>query len=431
MSFSSKLTIDKVNFKGQRVLIRVDFNVPLDKNGVVQDPKRIVASLPTIKYVLEAGAKSVVLMSHLGRPDGRVQAKYSLAPVAKELEKHLKKPVTFLPNCVGPETEAACKNIKENGQVFLLENLRFHVAEEGKGKNAKGEKMKATKEDIAAFRASLKNLGDVYVNDAFGTAHRAHSSMVGVNLPVRAGGFLIKTELAAFAKALEHPQRPFLAIMGGAKVKDKIQLIENMLDKVDEMIISGGMAFTFKKVIDNVKIGASMFDEEGSKMVSKIMEKAKAKGVKIHLPTDYVIGDKFDKNCKIDTADDKSGIPDGWLGMDHGPNTAAAFAQVIWRAKTIVFNGPCGVFEFPAFSAGTARALQAVAAATVLNGCVSILGGGDSAAAAKKFGMVKLMTHVSTGGGATLELLEGRPMPGIEALIKSVDLPPQFLKSKL
>lgn len=250
-----------------------------------------MGAVPTIKHALEHGAKAVILMSHLGRPDGKRTPKDSLKAVVPELESQLGKKVTFLDDCVGEEVEQACRN-PEQGSVILLENLRFHLEEEGKGVDEKGNSVKADKAQVASFRKSLTALGDVYVNDAFGTAHRAHSSMVGVELPVRAAGFLMKKELDYFAKALENPERPFLAIMGGAKVQDKIQLIENMLDKVDEMIIGGGMAFTFKKQLEGVNIGKSLFDEEGSKIVQKIMDKAKAKNVKIHLPVDYRTADK-------------------------------------------------------------------------------------------------------------------------------------------
>jgi len=413
--FSSKLSVDQVDVRGKRVLIRVDFNVPLDKNGQVRDSKRISASIPTIKHVLERGAKAVILMSHLGRPDGQPNKKYSLAPVVPVLSKLLNRDVIFLNDCVGPEVEAACAN-PATGSVILLENLRFHIEEEGKGKDASGNKIKASKDAIAKFRASLSKLGDVYVSDAFGTAHRAHSSMVGVNLPIRAAGFLIKTELDAFAKALDKPQRPFLAIVGGAKVEDKIQLIENLLEKSNEMIIGGGMAFTFKKVLTGMNIGKSLYDPKGAELVPKIMAKAKALNVKIHLPVDWITANKIGNDAKIGYATEKTGIPADEMGLDHGPETAANFMQVIFRAKTIIMNGPPGVFEYSAFSTGTQRLLECIAAATHFGGAVSILGGGDSAFAAKKFQLSKFFTHVSTGGGATLELLEGKPMPGIAAL---------------
>jgi phosphoglycerate kinase len=414
LKLSNKLSIDQVDVKGKRVLMRVDFNVPI-KDGKVADPLRIQEAIPSIQHVLKSGARAVILMSHLGRPDGKASKKYSMAPVVPVLEAKLGRKVTFLDGCVGPAVEQACKNPPE-GSVILLENLRFHIEEEGSAKGADGKKVKADKAKVAEFRASLTKLGDVYINDAFGTAHRAHSSMVGVQLPVRASGFLLRKELGAFSRVVESPARPYLAILGGAKVKDKIQLIENLLDKVDEMIIGGGMAFTFKKVIDGVKIGKSLFDEEGSKIVQKLVDKARANGVKLHLPVDYRVADKFAKDAKIDVASDKTGVPDEWMGLDCGPISSKNFAQAIWRAKTIVFNGPMGVFEFPAFASGTYSALQAVCAATQLNGAYSIIGGGDTAAAVAQFGMSNLVSHVSTGGGASLELLEGKALPGIVAL---------------
>jgi phosphoglycerate kinase len=412
-SMASKLSIDKVALKGKRVLARVDFNVPL-KEGKITNTQRIDEAVPTIKHALDGGAKSVVLMSHLGRPDGTASAKFSMAPCVPVLEKRLGRPVLFLKDCVGAEVEAACAN-PPAGSVILLENLRFHVEEEGKGKAADGTKVKASKEAVAAFAASLTRLGDVYVNDAFGTAHRAHASMVGVKLPVRAAGFLLKKELDYFAQALENPKRPFLAILGGAKVADKIQLITSLLDKVDEMIIGGGMAFTFKKVANGVDIGDSMFDEEGAKLVADIMAKAKAKGVKLHLPVDYVAADKFDKDAKTKLVTDAQGVGAGWRGLDVGPASNKIFAEAVLRAKTIVWNGPAGVFEWKAFETGTRSISDAVVAATA-KGAVSIIGGGDTATAAVQFGAAGKVSHVSTGGGASLELLEGKVLPGVAAL---------------
>lgn len=409
-----KLSIDQVELSGKRVLIRVDFNVPQDKQtGAITNTARIVAALPTINYALEHGA-SVVLMSHLGRPDGKVDMKYSLKPVAEKLEELLKRPVTFLPDCVGPETEAACARLAP-GSVVLLENLRFHIEEEGKVKNADGTSTKADPKAVEAFRASLSKLGDVYVNDAFGTAHRAHSSMVGCALPQRAVGFLMKKELDAFSAVLDNPKRPLLAILGGAKVADKIQLINNLLDRANEIIIGGGMAFTFKKVVENVEIGNSLFDPEGAKIVADLVKKAAEKGVKLHLPTDYVCGDKFDAAANVKQADDKSGIPVCWMGLDVGPASIAKFAEVIRRAQTIIWNGPPGVFEMEAFAAGTKSMAAEIAAATE-RGAVTVIGGGDTATAAKKNGIVEKVTHCSTGGGASLELLEGKLLPGIDAL---------------
>lgn len=423
---SSKASIDEIQLRGKRVLIRVDFNVPI-KDGKIKDTNRIDEALPTIRYALAQGAQSVVLMSHLGRPDGYPNKKYSLSPLIPYLSQQLNKQVQFLPDCVGESIESKLAS-PEAGSVYLLENLRFHLEEEGKGKNPQdGKKVKADKESIKKFRDSLSKLGDIYVNDAFGTAHRAHSSMVGVHLPQKTAGFLLRKELQAFSRALEAPQRPYLAILGGAKVADKIPLIENLIDKVDEMIIGGGMVFTFKKVLEEMKIGNSLFDEEGSRIVKQLIEKAKKKGVKIHFPVDFMCGDKFSKDCKVEyCVDNKNGgIRDGFMGLDIGPKSSILFSQVIGRAKTIILNGPMGVFEFPSFAAGTVSVLQSIVAATQLGGAFSIIGGGDSASAAKEFGVDKLVSHVSTGGGAALELLEGKQLPGIVALSEKA------VKSKL
>jgi phosphoglycerate kinase len=411
-----KLSIDKLNLQGKRVLMRVDFNVPQDKaTGAITNPQRIVAALPTIKYALDHGA-AVVLMSHLGRPDGERKEKYSLKPVAAKLQELLGRPVTFLSDCVGPDVEAACAALKPGG-VILLENLRFHVAEEGKVKDAKtGETIKkATPEHVAAFRASLTKLGDVYVNDAFGTAHRAHSSMVGVQLPQRAAGFLMKKELDAFAQVLDHPKRPLLAILGGAKVADKIQLIENLLDKADEIIIGGGMAFTFLKAINHMAIGSSLYDPQGAAVVPKVMEKAKALNKQIHLPNDFLAADKFDKNANTQIVTAAQGISDGWQGLDCGPASIKRFEEIVGRAKTIIWNGPVGVFEMDKFAAGTRAIMDAMVSATK-RGAVTIIGGGDTATAAAKWHADDKVTHCSTGGGASLELLEGKVLPGIAAL---------------
>ncbi|TMW59462.1 hypothetical protein Poli38472_004531 [Pythium oligandrum] len=408
-----KLSIKNVDVKGKRVLIRVDFNVPF-QNGAISNTQRIDAALPTVQYALDNGAKAVVLMSHLGRPDGAVVQKYSLAPVATYLNTKLGRKVTFLNDCVGPEVEAACAD-PAPGSVILLENLRFHIEEEGKTVDKAGNKVVAAKEDVAKFRASLSKLGDVYVNDAFGTAHRAHSSMVGVDHPQKAAGFLLDKELVYFAKALESPERPFVSILGGAKVADKIQLIMNMLDKVDEMVIGGGMAFTFKKVLNNMEIGGSLYDEEGAKIVPAIVEKAKEKNVTLHLPTDFVIADKFaaDAAHKVVTQDE--GIPAGWMGLDVGPASQAAFSAAISNAKTIVWNGPMGVFEFDAFAHGTKSVMDAVVKVTT-TGATTIIGGGDTATCCVKFDTEDKVSHVSTGGGASLELLEGKVLPGVAAL---------------
>ncbi|KPM42178.1 Phosphoglycerate kinase [Neonectria ditissima] len=415
MSLSNKLSITDVDVKGKRVLIRVDFNVPLDSDSNVTNNQRIVGALPTIKYAIDNGAKAVILMSHLGRPNGAPNPKYTLRPVVGELEKLLGKSVTFAPDSVGPEVEEIV-NKADNGAVILLENLRFHIEEEGSSKDKDGKKTKADKAEVELFRNGLTALGDVYVNDAFGTAHRAHSSMVGVNLPQKAAGFLMKKELDYFAKVIESPARPFLAILGGAKISDKIQLIDNLLDKVNTLIICGGMAFTFKKTLENVSIGGSLFDEAGSKIVGDLVKKAEAKGVKIVLPVDYITADKFAKDANTGYATDAEGIPDGWMGLDCGEKSVALYKEAIADAKTILWNGPAGVFEFDAFATGTKATLDAVVEGCQKDGKIVIIGGGDTATVAKKYNAEDKLSHVSTGGGASLELLEGKELPGVTAL---------------
>ncbi|MDD6092080.1 MAG: phosphoglycerate kinase [Hallerella succinigenes] len=414
----AKLSIEDLELAGKRVFIRVDFNVPQDKvTGEITNTKRIEAALPTIQYALDKGA-AVILASHLGRPNGKVNANFSLAPVAKKLEELIKKPVKFLNDCCGAEVEAECAKAQP-GEIILLENLRFHIEEEGKAKvkNEDGTetKIKADPAAVEAFRASLSKLADVYVNDAFGTAHRAHSSMVGVNLPQKAAGFLMNKELKAFDKVLNNPPRPFLAILGGSKVADKILLINNLLDKADEIIIGGGMAFTFKKVIDGIEIGNSLFDEEGAKLVPELLEKAKKAGKKIILPVDYVAAEKFDAAAANKVVTDAEGIPAGWMGLDVGPKSTEIFCDAIKSAKTIVWNGPAGVFEFDAFAKATKAMADAIVEATAA-GAITVIGGGDTATAAKKFGADKKVTHTSTGGGASLELLEGKVLPGVAFL---------------
>lgn len=396
---------------GKRVLMRVDFNVPQDKvTGVITNTARIAAALPTIQYALEQGA-SVVLMSHLGRPDGQRIAKFSLQPVATELEKLLGRPVKFLDDCVGASVEAACATLAP-GTVVLLENLRFHIEEEGKVKLEDGTSKKADPVAVAAFRASLTKLGDVFVNDAFGTAHRAHSSMVGVTLAEKAAGFLMEAELKAFAKVLDHPDRPLLAILGGAKIADKIPLINNLLDKANKVIIGGGMAYTFHKVNRGMQIGSSLYDKAGAEIVAELEAKAKAKGVELIFPVDFVCGDKFGPDAQTQSAELATGIPDGWEGFDAGPKSIALYRQAILASKTIVWNGPPGVFEFEIF-AGASKAMAAAIAEATAAGATTVVGGGDTATAAKKFGVAKKVTHCSTGGGASLEFLEGKALPGV------------------
>ncbi|MDE3084823.1 MAG: phosphoglycerate kinase [Verrucomicrobiota bacterium] len=407
-------SIRDLDLAGKRVLMRVDFNVPQDKaTGAITNNQRIAAALPTIKFALDKGA-NVVLMSHLGRPDGQKIAKFSLKPVAAELSKLLGKPVAFADDCVGPIAEKVATALKP-GQVLLLENLRFHIEEEGKVKLEDGSSKKADLKAIEEFRASLSRLGDVYVNDAFGTAHRAHSSMVGVKLPQKAAGFLMEAELKAFAAVLDHPQRPLLAILGGAKIADKIPLIKNLLEKANEIIIGGGMTFTFKKVLDGMEIGQSLFDPEGAKIVGELVEKAKARGVKLIFPIDYICADKFAADANTRSADDSTGIPAGWQGLDAGPKSVALYREAILRAKTIIWNGPPGVFEFEKFAGATKAMAEAIAEATA-KGATTVVGGGDTATAAKKFKVDGKVSHCSTGGGASLEFLEGKVLPGVAFL---------------
>jgi phosphoglycerate kinase len=407
-------SIRDLPLKGKRVLMRVDFNVPQDKaTGAITNNQRIVAALPTIRHALDQGA-SVVLMSHLGRPDGKAVPKFSLRPVADELAKLLGRPVAFAPDCVGPVAEAAASALKP-GEVLLLENLRFHLEEEGKVKLEDGTLVKADPAAVAQFRAGLSKLGDVYVNDAFGTAHRAHASVVGINLPQKAAGLLMEAELKAFAAVLDHPQRPLLAILGGAKIADKIPLIKNLLAKADEIIIGGGMSYTFKKVIDGMEIGSSLFDPEGAKIVRELSDEARSRGVKLIFPVDYVCADKFDPNANTRPATDATGIPAGWQALDAGPESVKLYRDAILRAKTIVWNGPAGVFEFDKFAEGTKAMAAAVAEATA-RGAITVVGGGDTATAAKKFKVADKVTHCSTGGGASLEFLEGKVLPGVAFL---------------
>lgn len=409
-------TLRDLPLAGKRVLMRVDFNVPQDKATLqITNNQRIVSALPTIRFALEQGA-AVVLMSHLGRPDGEKVAKYSLKPVAAELQKLLGKPVQFLDDCVGPSVEAACaKGQLKAGSVVLLENLRFHLEEEGKvkvkNKDGTETSRKAEPAAIEAFRTSLKKLGDVYVNDAFGAAHRAHSSVSGiVGLPT-AAGFLMQQELDAFAKVLASPARPFVAILGGAKVSDKLPVIENLLPKVDTLIIGGAMAYTFLVQMGQ-KVGKSLVEKDLVEAAGKVLAQAKAAGKKLLLPTDHVCAAEFkaDSPPSVHTA-----IPDGLMGLDIGPASVKAYVDALKGAKTVIWNGPMGVFEMDAFCKGTEAVAKAVAAATAA-GAFTVVGGGDSVAAAEKLGITSKLSHVSTGGGASLELLEGKVLPGVKAL---------------
>ncbi|HCI55258.1 MAG TPA: phosphoglycerate kinase [Bacteroidales bacterium] len=414
--------IQDFNFKGLKAIVRVDFNVPLDKKTfVVTDDTRIRGALPTIKKIIGDGG-SCILMSHLGRPEGR-QEKYSLKPVIPVLEKYLGIKVKFADDCLSEEAAKMAAELKP-GEVLLLENVRFYPEEEGKPilpETATEEEKKAAKAELKAKQKEmakrLASYADVYVNDAFGTAHRAHATtaVIADFFPPdkKMFGFLINSELAALDKVLHNPQKPFTAIMGGAKVSDKILLIENLLNKVDNLLIGGGMAYTFVKAKGG-KIGKSLCEEDKLDLALSILEKAKEKGVNIYLPVDSVNADKFDNDTQtiLTPIDD---IPDGWMGLDIGEKTIEIFSKVIENSKTILWNGPMGVFEMEKFSAGTVAIAKAIASATG-KGAYSLVGGGDSVAAVNKFNLADKMSFVSTGGGAMLEYMEGKKLPGITAI---------------
>lgn len=390
-----KKTIKDVDVRSKRVLVRVDYNVPLDANGNVSDDKRITASLPTINYLLEQGAR-IILCSHLGRPKGEVKKEFSLAPVAKRLKELLPNVnIYFASDCIGEEAERKAAALKD-GEILLLENLRFHKEEE---------------KNDPEFAKKLASLAEIYVSDAFGTVHRAHASTAGVAayLPAVAG-FLIGKELSIMGGALENPERPFVAILGGAKVADKIGVITNLLNKCDTLLIGGGMAYTFFKAM-GYEIGDSLLDAESIDLAKQLMETAKQKGVKLLLPVDTVVAKAFAADAEHMTVA-ANAIPAGWQGLDIGEKTRELFAAEIKNAKTVIWNGPMGVFEFPEFAKGT----EAVAKACAECGGTTIIGGGDSASAVKKLGYADKMTHISTGGGASLEFLEGKVLPGVAAL---------------
>lgn len=416
------VTIDNFNFKGLRAIVRVDFNVPLDKKTFeVTDDTRIRGALPTINKILNDGG-SCILMSHLGRPDGVPQEKYSLKHVIPVLSKHLGREVKFADDCVGESAKQLAGSLKP-GEVLLLENVRFYLEEEGKPKLPEGvsdEEKKAAKEEMKKrqkeFTAKLASLADCYVNDAFGTAHRAHASttLIAAHFPGKSMfGYLIEAELKAMDKVLHAPDHPFTAIMGGAKVSDKIMVIERMLEKVNNLIIGGGMTYTFIKA-QGGKIGKSLCEEDKLDVALQILEKAKAKGVKVYLPVDAVNGDAFDANANTSVTKVNE-TPDGWMGLDIGPETIALFSGVIKKSKTILWNGPMGVFEFEKFAAGTSAIAKAIAEATAA-GAFSLVGGGDSVAAVNKNKLADKISYVSTGGGAMLEYIEGKELPGIKAI---------------
>jgi phosphoglycerate kinase len=386
----AKMSIKDVDLKNKRVLIRVDFNVPLNDKKEVTDDTRIKAALPTIKYAVENGASKVILMSHLGRPKGVTEG-LRMDPVANRLEKLLGMPVKKLNDCVGPETEKEARDAKE--KIVLLENLRFHAEEE---------------KNDPKFCEGLSKFGDVYINDAFGTAHRAHASTEGVTkyLP-GAAGFLLEKEIKYLGKLLENPDKPFVAILGGAKVSDKVAVIKNFVGKVDKLIIGGGMAYTFLKA-QGINIGNSKLEKDSIPVADELL---KNKNVKIVLPVDHVISDKFEAGGNVKTTLDNS-IPDGWIALDIGPKTIELFKKELKDTKTILWNGPLGLFENPIFMAGT----KAIAEYLTTINAVTVIGGGDTAAAVAELGLDGKMTHVSTGGGASLEFLEGIELPGIAAL---------------
>jgi len=388
----NKKTVRDVDLHGRRALVRVDFNVPL-KDGQVTDDTRIRASLPTIQYLVDKGAK-VILMSHLGRPKGKPTPEFSLRPVAEHLSKLLGKPVSFAADCVGPAAEDAVRALKA-GDVLLLENLRFHAEEEA---------------NDPAFAQKLAALGDLYVNDAFGSAHRAHASTEGVARYLPAvGGFLMERELEYLGRALENPRRPFVAILGGAKISDKIKVIENLLGKVDRLLIGGGMANTFLKA-QGLAVGDSLVEDGSLDVARQLMAQA---GDKLLLPSDAVVADALDANARAQVVP-VNAVPSGWRILDIGPDTVRRYRAALSGARTVVWNGPMGVFEFPRFAEGTyaiARALAELPDAT------TVIGGGDSAAAVEQSGVADRMTHISTGGGASLEFLEGRVLPGVAALM--------------
>ncbi len=391
----AKVSIADLNLKGKRVLIRVDFNVPLNDKQEVTDDTRIRAALPTIRHAMGQGAK-VLLVSHLGRPKGKVVPGMSLAPVAARLSQLLGQPVTMASVCIGDTVKAAVAALQP-GQVLMLENCRFHAGDE--------------KNDEAMSRA-LAELCDVFVNDAFGAAHRAHASTVGVTkfVPVSACGLLMAKELEYLGRAVTNPARPFVAVLGGAKVSDKIGVLKNLVTKVDALLVGGGMAYTFLKA-QGMEVGASLLERDKLDVAKEILNEARAKGVTFLLPMDHIIAEKAEATAVTRMAD-STAIPAGWMGLDIGPKAREAFAKLIQGAKTVVWNGPMGVFELAPFREGTFAVARAIAA----SGATSIVGGGDSVAAVTQAGVADKMTHISTGGGASLEFLEGIELPGVAAL---------------
>ena len=413
----NKLTIRELELKDKRVLMRVDFNVPLE-NGQVSDDTRIRAALPTIEHALQGGARAVVLMSHLGRPKGKPNPQFSLKPVADHLATLIDAPVEFASDCVGEAVKAQADALKP-GSILLLENVRFYPEEEGKAAladDATDEQKAAAKADIKAkqkaFAEQLAQLGDVYVNDAFGAAHRSHASTAVVTrfFERNAAGLLMEKEIAYLGKAMADPERPFVAILGGAKISGKIDVIMSLLGKVNFLLIGGGMTYTFFAA-KGIPVGKSLVEEDKIDLARDIIEKAKAAGIHLHLPVDHVIADAFSADAQTEVVGEE-GIKDGWMALDIGPKTVELYSAVIAEAKTVVWNGPMGCFEMEPFAGGTLDVAKAVAAAD----CVSIIGGGDSVSAVNRSGLADKMSHISTGGGASLEFLEGKELPGVAAL---------------
>lgn len=412
-----KKTIRDVDLQGKRVLMRVDFNVPMDK-GKVADDTRISGAVPTIQYILDHGA-SLVLMSHLGRPKGKPSSEFTLKPAADRLSELLARPVSFAPDCVGPEVKAMAAALKP-GQVLLLENLRFHPEEQGKPvlpDTATDEEKQTAEAELKqkqkAFARQLAELGDIYVNDAFGTAHRAHASIAVVAefFQDRLAGFLMEKEIEYLGKAMANPDRPFVAVIGGAKISGKIDVLTSLMKKVDVFLIGGGMAYTFYRA-RGLPIGKSLVEEDKVDIAGDILVQAKASGVGLLLPVDNVVADAFSADAHTKTVDEQ-GIEEGWMALDIGPKTLAQFTAELAGAKTVVWNGPMGCFEMAPFWNGTTGIAKALAANTE---CTSIIGGGDTVSAVRKCGLADKMTHVSTGGGASLEFLEGKELPGITVL---------------
>lgn len=419
-AMTNKLTLDDVDCAGKRVLMRVDFNCE-SKAGHVLDDSRIKISINTIKYVLAKKAQCVVLIAHLGRPGGDYDRKtFTLFPVVEVLSRYLPgTKVHFLDDCIGPKIEEAIENA-EAGTVFMCENLRFHIEETGSGIHQDGQQIIASPEDVTKFREGLSRLGDIFVFEAFGAAHRNHSSVIGISIPQRVAGLSMQREINVYAEVLSRPERPFLAIIGGSKVSDKIDVIENLFNLVDEIIIGGGMAYTFKKTLEGVDIGGSLFDKEGAMRVAKLIKKAQDNGVTVHLPVDHIIADNFSAEATIGITDDSKGIPDGWMALDAGPRSKETFSKVIARAKTVLWNGPLGVHELGPFASGTLSVMNDLVTATNA-GAVTVIGGGGTGAASHRMyvgrgPVATQVTHVSSGGGSSLVLMEGKMLPGVQAL---------------